>query len=821
MRLQRFPIQRRALLRGCMLLPLLICIIAIASTLWYMLSVRASDTSFFTAKKDLHEAFKDMQLRIALLAPQLRNASLPPTAQTLLLENVFSSPVSYMDEGSSGTSTAGHAYKGYKVEAVYCNWKTAGKDIPDQKSTVHLLAFFIHGNAGDGNQGVRWSCSLQYLAKSRGWRVDTYIFSLANQANVHRGRLLKSQAGYVVKVVESLVRRHKQQQEGQHQAAASSTFITWIAGHSMGGIVARVVAKTLNPSIALSGLLTFNSPNRYPPLFFDRPMAHLYKSLVVSEHQQLSSALWQKGSKAPTGDSLSSSKMGLPITPFNLTSSIKTAFISLTSGAMDLQIESSSTYINLTGSRYRGAFYNTADSQICGVSASHDGILTSACPLAFAALQVAHESDLLLPPEERMGSLLNASALQMQQSSGGLLQLSASPLHLAQSLGRYLYTRHVWPLAISSFYLFLILHALRPLLRACLRSNGAVPTRRASRLQWAIGAGHVMLHNEAVGCVGLFYTTTLLYSLCVYVVLRLFGGFGSFAVVLPWQVDVYPQLHEASRHGILILPFALRCSLFCVATAGPVFSGAALGWMTSASLNYFLSHRCFFRRWPADRFSGLQERGVRLILLVLLLVGVGGGVLISIFLLSATSRAFALLIATLLCSGQWSAATRAVDSDIETEMRTLNSDSVDMTAVVIGGTAAPPPRRWGSHGSTSFMLFALLYFLQLQPFFTLRNAIVSRTFDDSTTLDPMNGVVELLLAVATAVHAAAMHWAKVIPPPPLYLPFAFTCLAAAAVAFLITSPIEVCNVLPTMLGCLPGLLYIAVYGNSEAGGNKG
>lgn len=57
----------------------------------------------------------------------------------------------------------------------------------------------------------------------------------------------------------------------------------WLVGHSMGGIVAKLASLMVTgggPTIA--GIITINTPHRYPPLFFDSTLLHVYHELNTS-----------------------------------------------------------------------------------------------------------------------------------------------------------------------------------------------------------------------------------------------------------------------------------------------------------------------------------------------------------------------------------------------------------------------------------------------------------------------------------------------------------------------------------------------------------
>ncbi|KPI83690.1 hypothetical protein ABL78_7258 [Leptomonas seymouri] len=105
------------------------------------------------------------------------------------------------------------------------------------------------------------------------------------------------------------------------------------------------------------------------------------------------------------------------------------------------------------------------------------------------------------------------------------------------------------------------------------------------------------------------------------------------------------------------------------------------------------------------------------------------------------------------------------------------------------------------------MLYAGVYMIQLHPFFTVRNAIVSHTLDDVSTVDARNYAVEggllvLLCCAATAPLLPVFRFRLM----GCYVGVLSSAMSLSAVAWMLVHPVESFQVLPALLWCFPSFL---------------
>ncbi|EPY17290.1 hypothetical protein STCU_10699 [Strigomonas culicis] len=373
------------------------------------------------------------------------------------------------------------AYTCYRMHVQWQN-NTDGSDLTADADASgpqdsHLFFFFVPGNTGTWRQGAYWASALRLQAAQLRWssRLHLYNFHFLEQANVHRGRLLRQQAMYVKDGVVAALASHgfAAQRNGTerwaYRDAAGARAEVWLVGHSMGGITAELVAAEYLPPGSVAGLLTFNSPLRAPPLFLDRPMRDLYRSL----YQQ----------------------------PARLRPRVFT----ITSSDLDLQIESRTTYY-LADHLY---LYNTNAASVCERNLGHDDILRDYCVMTFA-------SEMALAAATGRWS---AAAYPPALKGGALPPLRPPPWRFTQ-WGRWCWQSAAWPAGPAVYVAYLLAEGTVPLARfggdlllTRLSGSGLLPVGArpggAARGGWGLWGLIALTTTPSLLCVVLFYAALL------------------------------------------------------------------------------------------------------------------------------------------------------------------------------------------------------------------------------------------------------------------------------------------------------------------------
>ncbi|KAG5481290.1 hypothetical protein CUR178_06526 [Leishmania enriettii] len=688
----------------------------------------------------------------------------------------------------------------YSLQRIDCSWLPPASPARPSSAVadISLLLFFIHGNAGGYSQANYWSCAAQYISKAFGVQADTFSFELANQANVHRGLLVAAQAEYVTDVVEATAH------EKRSAVPEGLRLHVWLVGHSMGGVVARMAAQLLLPTVTLAGIITFNAPLRYPPLLLDAPMADVYRAITEAEQQPAEDC--PVSSPAGTFTKLTSSELLYSCTLGNCSvrrSCLreKTRLISITSGEMDLQIEPSTTRPSTWRSAYAVSAYNTLHPSFCGRSHSHDGVLRDPCTMVSAAVLLVSSSLGVHGDTEVSSELLRGTA--DDYGGGAPSETPLSPaVSRAASIGQALWKRHVWPCASAALYAHLLLSGLHPHIR---RMAQAVPLReRATRR-----VRHFVVHGvdqpllPAVFTFGFFYTCALAHAASITLSLWLFGGWESRVARAPWNWVWLPQLRVASGSAAAPASPMLHSVVFIFASMGPVALGTVAGVavVRAAQATYQLARMLHggYSRPASLRARRLQSTVVTLLLLCL------AGALIALGV-TLTTRALVWLTLLLFvpCAHRLPEKGRVQEGEDVAALTGTAATSVEVACPE--GTVKPQEEEADKY--LPRVLYGVVYTLQLSPFFTIRNAIISKTFEDASTSDHRNYAAELgalwLLLVATSTPFLLDGRRA-----PLHIGVSVACLsvALAGVGVMVSHPVESFRALPALLYCLPACAY--------------
>lgn len=649
----------------------------------------------------------------------------------------------------------------FTLSEVGCQLHGAGGDgAAAAAAGPTLLLFFIHGNSGGSSQGDYWGCAAAVQAAlaaggPRRHSVRGYAFGLAEQANVHRGRLVGLQADYVADAVEAELRRHK--------GAA-----VWLVGHSMGGLVARTAAAL----VAVEGVLTVNAPHRYPPAMLDRPMRDLY---VALNRLSMAGDWGESLSPSPCTSAVLVSECGpswLSARP-----SCRRRFaplpvlLSLTSGEMDLQIEPATAYPP-SGPAAAAAgcyFANVQSAAVCGRSASHNGALRDPCVVAYAAAALLN-----LSAAVGAGRLAPVGAVAVTVS-GGAVPLAAAHVSLTEppllaALGRRLWRGHHWPCAAAALLAALLLAGPARLLSvsgadAALPLGAPAMAKSRARAVAPLAATLAAAGADPVAAAAALFAVVNGAALVGVSARAVVAAAGPAAPSLsPWVWDRWQP--DASG------PFSFTSSVGHGCREVALGGVAACAGLCAAAVATRLQSALPV---AAPLCCRAAERGV--VWAVLVASAYAAAVLLSVPLTWRAVVWACVAVAAGCCRPTSSQASR--DGRRE--------------------AAAPTP------------LFALVHLLQLQPALTIHNEIVSRTTDTAATVDGLYYATELCLVALLAAPACAS-----LPGPMASPGRRFGALAAAACvacccgcALLAASPVDLSSASIALLLSFPSFLYAA------------
>lgn len=798
---------RRAVAHAPSWIGVLACAVALVSTVCYVTEVRSRYTALYE-DYDALAAAMDGGAGLGALA------AAPQAVPRLTFGGVTMHTVvdAWLLSTSSLRPRSRAVATRYALRQFVCAWRpavepaagiTAAAAGPD--AAPLLLVFFVHGNAGGCTQGRYWSCAVQHAGAARGVHTRAFSVDLVEQANVHRGGLVATQAEYMADAIEHVVAQVR---------GATPTPQVWLVSHSMGSLVARLAVQLLDASVRVGGLIAFNAPLRFPPLLLDAPMAHVYTALAAAERLPADddddhncatqSAASASAHRTNTAVLLQRCASGVCVPP-RACSRRRPRLLSMTSGEMDLQIEPAATRPLQQGrSVYTATHMNTLDDEVCGRSTSHDGVLVDPCAMARTAALLVNAT-----LHAGMGSEAGAALTAHDPKPPSL-----SPAVPWQArAGQLLWQRHVWPCAVAALYTHVLLAGLYPHLREAGASQEAAPTQRRRPLQlfWCTS-----VRLPVAATVFFFYDCVALYAVWTVVFNLLAGTREAHQAQKPWQWATFPQLHAATAAA-----FVAQSAVFVATSLGPVVFGALVGdaAVRAAEMLPRVLGRVRWCGWgsaggvafwplPRQRWRCGTPLTLPLPVLISILLWLAGA--------SLTARALVWLALSLTArappqhreeDGE-SSAEVAGTAEEPAALKPLRSDAVYVPADVT---------RHAARGNRLLpaVLHAALYALQLHPFFALRNALISRTADDAVTVDWRTyaaeaATVTLMLAATARISVTVPSWGR-RRAARLGSLVRRVCLAAAllSVAAVSSHPPESFRVLPALLLCWPLYLHTA------------
>ncbi|ORC93364.1 GPI inositol deacylase 2 [Trypanosoma theileri] len=579
-------------------------------------------------------------------------------------------------------------------------------------NTLDVLVFFIHGNSGSYKQGGKLGCALK---KRQSIIREVYSFDFAEQANIHRGRLLWQQADFVVHTLKTLrnegniIQQQEQKYKGQTTTttttSSSSTPFLWLIGHSMGGVVAGLAlemimleAKEMIPFF--HGIIMLNSPYRQPPIFLDEPMLRLY--LI----------LWQNVNRNNT--------------IIHYPQNVLPRMVSISSGALDLQVEQKLTILPTnSGEKDLKRYFNirTDNPTVCGKMLSHNDIVQDYCVSEFVA-----------------SFIVNASINKKWKGEEytNIVSVPVTYTSFFSRWGEWSVEDHTLPIAVVSLYTALMLSAIFPLIPHLIYLSRPFTHMIYLRVPFLFSFGRQLLAIFTVPPV----IGVVLMTLFIGTVSRLFikqincclFHFGGNWCLLPWVAD-----------SLMCIP-TINFTRTFFTTIGPLLMGSWIGvaayhllglllWLTRRGLmmmwSYFPSYMLLrgFRRIFSTYGSNYHSYLYYYYYYFPAIVYMTTFIICELLSLKISRRAlvwlgFLLFLFSILY------ICKKESKHVFQYYSVINSQLLVLT-------------------------YALLFVLQLQPFFVLRNAWISGTNDsddDITVIDGYNRVVEIFLHILIIIH---------------------------------------------------------------------
>lgn len=133
--------------------------------------------------------------------------------------------------------------------------------------SAESVLLFIPGNAGSHGQcRDLFRVILKQNRESVAARTAFYALEFGEELTAFHGQTIMRQASYVRTVLTHLQSEHRQPR-------------IYLIGHSMGGIVARLVAGSSSSDFGVHGVFTLGTPHSGPPVFLERSIYSIVNAL--------------------------------------------------------------------------------------------------------------------------------------------------------------------------------------------------------------------------------------------------------------------------------------------------------------------------------------------------------------------------------------------------------------------------------------------------------------------------------------------------------------------------------------------------------------
>ncbi|ESL05626.1 hypothetical protein TRSC58_06717 [Trypanosoma rangeli SC58] len=458
---------------------------------------------------------------------------------------------SLLTEDAKGRDEEKH-FPPYELHRVTCVWEIQPV-VPDTETSAtksrRLLVFFVHGNAGSYMDPSRLSCAMSREANFKG---ELYAFDFLQQVNIHRGKLIQQQAAFVAQTLESMLRRSALKRLTDYTvlqgievlkdrstlAKQDGAISIWLVGHSMGGVVAHLAVEMLRrsgSSLFVEGIITLNSPHRYPPMFLDDPMLRVYETL------------WRARDRSAA---------------LNLSRQLSPRFYSVSSCELDLQVGPWLT--NLMGPDHGtslGTVLRTCDPNVCERTLSHTDALRDQCVDEFITGIMANRLAGVVPTQTDATTVKPAVFVQ-----------DSVTIWWAQMSVR----NHTLPAFLLSFYTVLVLSVIHPTVSRLVLNGSCSSAFCIFGFCW----GHYLVILLRIFTMGGVVIAALLMGITGHLVLVQFRCcLFSWSEIcsLPWIADDLVCSAATDRRHL---------PLFLIAWFGPALVGSWTGVVA-----YYLLHR--------------------------------------------------------------------------------------------------------------------------------------------------------------------------------------------------------------------------------------
>ncbi|KAH9598715.1 GPI inositol-deacylase PGAP1-like [Trypanosoma melophagium] len=589
----------------------------------------------------------------------------------------------------------GYMNESYRLHRLLCY--SPKLSLESILNTLDVLVFFIHGNAGSYKQGGKIGCLLK---RRRNVIREVYSFDFAEQANIHRGRVLWQQANFVVNTLKTLRSKENSIQKAEQKYNKSTPFI-WLIGHSMGGVVAglalemiKLEAKEMIP--LFHGIIMLNSPYLQPPIFLDEQMLRLYLFL------------WQSVNKSYTIMHLNN---------------VLPRIVSISSGALDLQVEQQLTFLPSRDTGKNPKIYfniRTDKPNVCGKTLSHNDIIRDYCVGEFVASFIVNASK-----EEKWEREDNTNLVPVTHTS------------VLSRWGEWSVINHTLPVAVVSLYTALLLSAIIPLIPHLIYFFRFFTHIMYLRVIFHFCFGSQLLLIFTAPLIGSGVLMTFFIGIMSRLIIQQLNcclfNFGGDWCLLPWVTDSLMCTPTKSLGHIIFTAIGpLLIGSWAGVTAYHLLG--LLFWLIRSGLKMLWSYfsrysllRCF-RRTFSTHFSNYHYYYYYYYYFPLIIYTTTF-VLCELFSLKISRRALVWLFFLLI---------------LFPTVYTFKKESKN---------------KFQYHSLVNCQLlvltYALLHVLHLQPFFVLRNAWKSGTNDnddDVTVIDGYSRVVEIFLHILILIH---------------------------------------------------------------------
>ncbi|UZJ57245.1 hypothetical protein CBS101457_006565 [Exobasidium rhododendri] len=239
----------------------------------------------------------------AIVAILLQSFNMLPVrlhlSQRCRMSRMWPSYKQYEIDSSSGLSAK------YKL-FLYREAQPGAEHLNDKESRGRP-ALFVPGNAGSFGQVRSVASSAHHLYQSgqggeETVEVDWWTVDFNEDFSAFHGQTMQEQAVYLNEVIEFLLKKYPQSKQIP------------VLGHSMGGVVARLMlTKANHPPGSVDTIITLSSPHAYPPVPLESGVEEVYRQINSGWEEKARDILLISLSGGVLDNQLSSEPASLPL----------------------------------------------------------------------------------------------------------------------------------------------------------------------------------------------------------------------------------------------------------------------------------------------------------------------------------------------------------------------------------------------------------------------------------------------------------------------------------------------------------------------------